>query len=48
MKFYLRAKAKKTQVMLLILLVALVSGCTSLKRCAYEGFIEIAGNSRSR
>jgi arsenite methyltransferase len=38
MKFYLPKKAKKTQVMLLILLISLVSGCTSLKRYAYEGF----------
>jgi hypothetical protein len=38
MKFYLPKKAKKTQVMLLILLISLISGCTSLKLCAYEGF----------
>ena len=38
MKFYLPERAKKTQVMFLVLLISLVSGCASLKRCAYEGF----------
>ncbi len=38
MKLFLSGHAKLTQATFLILFIALVYGCTSLKRYAYEGF----------